>query len=283
MKKRILSILLVCAVLMGLTACGESEKAGTSKEYDVEEFGKLLKETDDLFETKSEYLTSDELQNEEAYKLYEECSKETGLPFNKKVTIRGKKQSSMFGFRIVSSDEKYKVPCFFDLGEPSNKNISVFIDDGEAVLVTGVISEKEDSYGCLTNVVIESPETIDETYKSNIGEVLDGCNEITGCKVVIGEVELIQTLNEFENTVETLGGADYEHNDYYFDSVATISGSDEGTISFVYNSEFYDFKKGDKVATQGYVDDLMHLRKADGSIKVFWGFMENVYDIYTFK
>lgn len=284
MRKRILSILLVGILVGSLTACGGGEKNSSSKEYDIEEFGKLLDETDELFEKESEYLTSEEMYGEEAYELYKECSKETGLPFNKKVTIRGKKQASTIGFNLVSSDEKYNVPCFFGSGDyedKTDKNVSMFIEDGENVIVTGIISEKENSYGCLTNIAFESPKEIEGTYKNNIEEVLG--DEATGCKVVFGEIELIQSIDEFKNAVEALKNTNYEHQDFYFDSVATISStSDEsnGTVSFAYDSDIYDLKEGDKIATQGFIDDLM---KDYYDTNITWGFMGNVYDIYKFE
>lgn len=202
----------------------------------------------------------------------------------KKVTIRGKKQASTIGFNLVSSDEKYNVPCFFGSGDyedKTDKNVSMFIEDGENVIVTGIISEKENSYGCLTNIAFESPKEIEGTYKNNIEEVLG--DEATGCKVVFGEIELIQSIDEFKNAVEALKNTNYEHQDFYFDSVATISStSDEsnGTISFAYDSDIYDLKEGDKIATQGFIDDLM---KDYYDTNITWGFMGNVYDIYKFE
>lgn len=288
MKKRFLSMFLILIMVTALTACNSTSNKDSAKEYDVEEFGKMLNETDELFEKESEYLTTDELYGEKGYKLYEKCSNETGLPFNANVTIRGKKvASSVSGFELTSSDNEYSIDCFFGTETQSDKNISLFIKDGENVIVTGIISEQEDSYGCLTNVSFDSPKEIDITYNNNLAEVLADCTNSTEVKIVSGEIDLVQPLDQFENATtllaETGDNIEYEHKDYYFDSVVTLSGTESGSISFMYDSQKYNLKKGDKVTTQGYVDDLMHIKNADGSVSVLWGIMGNVYDIYKFE
>lgn len=278
MKKKLLVLCLAAALGLSATACANSSEKETQnkvKEYSVDEFGKTLKETDELFQTESEYLTNDELYTTKGYELYEKCSKETGLPFNEKITIRGKKGASTQGFVLESADQEYYVPCFF---EENTLNISLFVNDGENMVVSGIFSGQEDSYGCLTNVSIISPSNIDKSYVNNVADVLSTVNNVYGAQVVMGEVDLVQTLDDFENTMSLLNITNYESKDYY-DTVVTLSG-DEGSISFMYDkNKFGDLKPGDKIATQGYISELQSLKMADGSVNVLWGFMGNIYDM----
>ena len=277
MKKKCLIILFIATLVISLTACASSsEKRAMAKEYNIEEFGKMLKDTDELFQTESEYLTDDELYTTKGYELYEKCSKETGLPFHKKIVLRGKKAASIQGFELQSADQEYNVPCFF---EENMINTSLFIKDGENMIVEGIFSEREDSYGCLTNVKIISPSDINKTYANNIDELLSSFDDLSVSSVVMGEVELIQSLADFENAMSLMNIENYEPKDFYYDTVVTLKG-EEHSVTFMYDKDkFKELKIGDEIATQGYIDELQSIKMADGSIDVFWGFMGNVYDI----
>lgn len=287
MKKRLLSIVLSVSFILTLTSCASSGDLNSTsakskiKEYDVEEFGKLLNETNEMFESESEYLTKEELYAKEGYELYKKCSKKTGLPFDTEVVIRGKKQNSISGFTIVSSDGKYSIPCFFDKGE---KNISLFIPLDENVVVSGTFSSEEDSYGCLTNPIFKSPSKIDTDYVNNIDTALKDMETISDATVVFGEVKAVQPLNKFENAMSLMKNTvTYESMDYYYDTVITLS-SEERSIYFMYDDSTYgEIKVGDKIGTQGYIYDLMHIKKADGTTDVYWGLMGNIYDVYIIK
>ncbi|MXP77275.1 hypothetical protein GN277_18395 [Lachnospiraceae bacterium WCA-9-b2] len=284
--RKIIIVLLLCVFSIDLTACSNNgvdtpkESIEKNNEYNIEDFGPLYDKTNKLFEKESEYLTKEELVGDKAYSIYEKCSKEIGLPFNETITLRGKKESSLSGFNITSADGEYSISCFFSEGTP---NDSLFIKDGENIVVSGVFSENVDSYGCLTNVTIELPQNIDIIYENNIDSVLSDYENISGTSIVQGELDSILSLEEFEHGIELMSYATYEHQDNYFDTVASLKG-EEGSIFFMYNKENYtDLKVGDKVVISGFVDDLIHVTDIDGKIEVISGLMGNIYEIYIFN
>lgn len=286
MKKKLLAILLISALSTCFTACSNGgtenvKKSEQPKEYNMDDFGVLFEETNELFEKESEYLTNEELISDKGYALYEKCSKETGLPFNESITLRGKKSNSLSGFFLTSSDEKYYIGCYFSEG---TQNKSFFIENGENLVVTGIISESVDSYGSLTNITIESPENIDISYENNITEILADYENISGAVTIQGEINIISPLEEFEQAMDKMGDmVSYEHEDYYYESVAGLTDGDK-TIYFMYNPDtFPNLKVGDKIAITGYVDDLMHVLNYDGTLNISLGLVGNIYDIYIFE
>ena len=279
MKKKIIISALIAVTILLSVSCGSESK----KEYDIEEFGKLYLETQELFEEETQYLTDEELAGDKGRNAYEKCSKKTGLPFNQSVTIRGKKKYTLrSSFYILSEDGEYSIPCLFEVDEP---NISIFINDGENIVVSGIFSQENHGYGSLTNITIDSPKNIDTSYNNNIDNVLSQCADHFDSYVIHGEVDSIKTLEDFEYMMSLLSGtANYESQDYYYDTVVCLKDEDgEGTIYFMYDKDtFGELKPGDKVAVEGYVDDLMHLLKADKTIDVMSGFMGNIYTMYVF-
>lgn len=287
MKKKLIAILLTAAMSLSLAACGgnsdgaNESKDGETTEYNIEEFGEMYEETESLFDEESKYLTDEELYGNKGYEVYEKCSEKTGLPFNEPITLRGKKANSIVGFCVESDDGEYSIACFFNDDIP---NTSLFINEGENIIVHGIFSEKANSRGCLTNVAIDSPEDIDIAYESNVTEVLANYENMHGAIIVQGEIDTVVTLDEFETFMGVYGDTvNYEHQDYYYDTVASLNGED-GCIYFMYSKDqFGELEVGDKIAVQGYIYDLMSLKTADGTSRVCWGLMNNIYDIYIFK
>lgn len=279
MKKKVSVISLIMIMLVFLVSCSESKKSD-SKEYEIDEFGSMYEETNTLFEKESEYLTDEELYSDKGYEIYKKCSDEIGLPFNTEITLRGKKAGSTSNFCVETVDGEYSVPCFFAENEP---DISLFIKNGESIVVKGIFSENPDSYGCLTNATVISPKEIDTSFDNNVAKILADYDDIHGIITVQGEVSSITTLDEFEYFTSLYDDINYEHQDYYYDTVVGLEG-DDGIIYFMYNKEtFGELNIGDKIATQGYVNDLLNLKKADGTTSVMWGLMGNVYEVYTFN
>lgn len=288
MKKKILSVLLIFGMSFSLMACGggsssSSSGSGNVKEYDIEEFGEMYSETEELFADESEYLTEEELYSNKGYELYGECSKKTGLPFNEEISLRGKKgNSGALGFTVNSSNEDVSIYCHFPDGE---QNLSFFIEDGENIVVNGIFS-KDGAYGSLSDVSITSPSEIDTSYKNNVSDVLANYDNISGAVVVVGEVDYIQSLDEFENAMTITNNSNYNFDASHFDNVVTLkSDIAEGeNITFMYDPEYssVELSSGDKVAVCGYIESLMDLLQADGSTKVMWGNLNDIYEIYKF-
>ena len=276
MRKKIVSVLILVILSIFLISCGKLKT-----EYDIEEFGVIYEKTEEMFEKESEYLTKDELNGDKGYELYRKCSQKTGLPFNKEITIRGKKQAaSTSGFYVKSSDGKYSIYCYVDSKEI---NKSLFVDNGESIVVKGVFSKKDVGYHFISDPVIISPEDINMDYKSNISDTLDNIDDIE-CSVVIGEIVDLQTLDEFNELMDIMDGTvTYESSDIYYENVITVSdGNDKnGLISFTCNDD--NLKIGDKIALSGYVNSLAELLLADGTTDTWWGFIDNVSNVYVFE
>lgn len=279
MKRKIIIFASILILALLSVSCGAENK----KEYDIEEFGKLYLETQELFEEETQYLTDEELAGEKGRNAYEKCSKKTGLPFNKSVTIRGqKKYTHGSTFWIDSEDSEYSIPCSFDNDE---QNVCIFVNDGDNIVVSGIFSEENKGYGSLTSISIDSPEQIDTSFKSNVDDVLSRCNEHYESCVVQGEVAEVKTLEDFEYIMSLLSKTvNYEHQDYYYETVICVKDSEgEGCIYFMYDKDkFGELKQGEKVAVEGYVEDLSHLLKADGTTEVMSGLMGNIYSLYIF-
>lgn len=99
MKKKLLSIFLVFAVILSFAACGKSDKSSAAQTtYDMDDFGVLYTKTQKMFAKESADFTMKELSSDKAYSLYKKCSSKTGLPFNQKITLTGFKSESDVGF-----------------------------------------------------------------------------------------------------------------------------------------------------------------------------------------
>lgn len=281
MKKIILATAVVITTSLFFVGCSKNS-GDVVLEYNIEEFGALYLETEKLFEAESEYLTEEEF-DEVSYALYQECSKKTGLPFNQKIKLRGKKSSGyLIGFYVESTDGEYSIPCLY----AGDNDLSLLVDDGEVVVVTGVFSESEGSYGCLSSASITSPK-IDTTFSNNMAQILSNAlintNYYTDYFAIRGEVYSIQTLSEFEEYMAvSTDNNGYEHQDYYDDHVITLEG-EKCFISFAYNPIFFpDIKVGDKIATQGCFETTRSY-EVDETTTINWGFLGNVYSIYIYE
>ena len=146
--------------------------------------------------------------------------------------------------------------------------------------VTGVLSANKNSYGILSDCQITSPENITPKFKDNVDEVI---NSDSSCNVIEGTVSDIVSLDAFEDVVKIANLTEYEHKDYYDDTVLYLS-TDDHTIFVFYDPETLgEVKVGDKIATQGSIDSLMELEKADGTSETIWGYTGNIYEIYVFE
>lgn len=287
MKKKILALLIAGAMALSSSACGRSSPldsdsssknstSSTQVSYDIDDFGILYSETQDMFEEKSSNFTLEDLSSDKAYSLYQKCSAKNDLPFNQKVTLTGFKDESRLGFKIESSDGNYSVPCYFKDGAP---NLSMFIPHGDEITVTGILSKDKGSYGVLSDCEIQSPKDITPEFSDNIDEVI---NSDADYNVIEGTVSDVVSLEDFENVMDTLKISEYEHKDYY-DSTVLYLTTDDHIIYVLYDPDtFGEIVPGDKIATLGSIDSLMELEKADGTSETIWGFTGNVYDLYIF-
>lgn len=281
MKMKLLITIFLFAMILALASCNKSAKSDKKpKEYDIEEFGKLFTDTGNMFAKECKYMTEDELDGQSACNLYKECAQKTGLPINEKVKIRGQKVSSPTGFMIESSDKKYHVPCIF---KDDEKNLSLFIEDGENILVEGSIVNEVNNRGYLGDVAILSPENIEKTFEDNLSETLSTLEEDSrGIKIIHGEVSGVYSLEIFEDLMDATSVVNYAHNDNYYDTVVRLN-NDESSVFFMYDTgAFGNLEMGDKVATQGLVQPLWTVTTADGDSRVLWGLMGNVQDLYIF-
>lgn len=277
MKKKLLSIFLVFAVILSFAACGKSDKSSAAQTtYDMDDFGVLYTKTQKMFAKESADFTMKELSSDKAYSLYKKCSSKTGLPFNQKITLTGFKSESDVGFTIESSNGKHAFPCYFKDGDP---NLSMFIGSGDQITVTGTISKDYKSYGVLSDCKVTSPKNITPKFNDNIDDVIDSDST---CSVIEGTVSDVVSLDDFENMIDTMGMSEYEHEDYYFDNVLYLTTDDHLIFVFYDPKITGEVKAGDKIATLGSVDPLFELQKADGTSQTMWGLAGNVYDIYVF-
>ncbi len=284
MKKRIIIYLFIACISIFATACSEKaeNKSSQKEEYDADEFGVLLKDTNSLFEEKSQSLNEEELSSDKGYKIYEECSKQTGLPFNKNITLHGKKASSIVGFCIESSDGNYSIPCFFGDNEA---NTSIFIQDGENITISGIFSEDAKSYGCLTETTIDSPKEINIPTENNIFSVVSQLSETPKQVLAVGQVEAIATIDEFKNVMNNLPIVNFDPQNYYGDNAVYLIPEDDADAMIIFTclkDDASSIKVGDKIAVQGDAYDIMHIKNADGTITPMWGMIDIIYEFYHF-
>lgn len=276
MKKKIASIIMIMMCALLLQACNQKS------EYDIDEFGKMFNETQELFEKESEYMTTDELFSDKGYNLYKKCSKKTGLPFNKEVTLRGKKVQLLGAIGISSNDNNYVICCKFS--SPVN-NIGIFIPDDQNVIVKGIFSKIGGMYGWLSDTEIISPEKINIEFKDNnvasvISSIPDDISSVDS--MIYGEVTDILTLDELKNNLSKL--IDFD-NGFFFNKVARIDGIEgkEGTIYFTYDEDRIGvLTTGDKLAIKGRVHSIGGFTDSNGDYVAIGGIIDAVYDCYNF-
>ena len=277
MKKKILRILIAITLLCSLSACSSESK----KEFTADEFGKLQAETDKLFEEKSEYLTAEEKNGEIGQELYADCSDETGLPFNKEITIRGIKEAFPSGLIIRSTDETYNIFCRFP--SESANNSAIFINDGDAVVVKGIFSKKGHPYGILYDTEFISPSELNIEYKeSDIGEILSSITNknISVNSVIHGKITDILSLDDFKQ--QAIDYIDFD-SAYFSDNIARIDGTSGGTIYFSYDENSVgSLAVGDRIAIQGELHSMIGFDSADGSYTAVAGYINELYGYYNF-
>lgn len=286
MKKKILSILISMMFPILLLSCGNIKT-----EYEAAEFIELEEETWQLFNEETKNFTSNELLGNKARELYEECSKKTGLPFNKEITIRGIKGSSASsdtgsndkGFGITSSDSNGSTIANYPMKEGDEW---LFIEKGTDIVVKGTYSAGK-GYGMLENAHIISPENIEKDYTNNVfntlSEVPNGEDYIT--TIVFGKVSDLMTLDEFKKST---ANADIDIGGYrLFENIARIDGDEEhgnGTIYFSYDDEeICDLSLGDKIAVLGSVRSVLGVENPQTQEYIYaLGIIEKVHECYVF-
>lgn len=260
-----------------LTAC----QSNTKTEFTIDEFGELYKKTHELFNEEGKYLTDEEKNNEEGRKLFQKCSKKTGLPYNTEITLRGVKKTFAGGLSIESEDEKYTIYCKFP-SEPNN-NIGLFVEDGKNVVVAGIFSKEDGPYGMLSDTEFISPSEINIEYKAtDINEVLAEIDNeyISVDKVIQGEIFSIMSLEEFKDQFDEF--IDFDKR-FFSDTVARIDGTDGGTIYFSYNENIIGkLSAGDRVAIQGDVYSITGFKNSSQKYISIGGYINTVYDCYNF-
>ena len=221
----------------------------TTTEYDIEEFGKMYEETEELFEEKAAYLTDEEKYGEKGYSIYKECSKQTGLPFNQEIILRGKKESAYRSMIISSSDGEHEIWVSMPVG----KDTGIFVNNGESVVVKGNFSKGVGSCGVFSDVVFQYPSDIDDSYKGNtVAEVISSLSDedFYTNVVVYGEITDLLTLEELKDSL----GSSLTDDLCFGDSAMRIDCEDggTGTVYSIYYKDFVeDLSVGDKIAIQG--------------------------------
>lgn len=269
MRKRIVSSLLVLLVLSTISACG----AKTQKtEYNIDTLGPIYKKAYDSFLKVSEDFESEDINSEKGQDLFKKCSKEAGLPYNQEITLTGFKNESYSGFTLVSSDDKYEIPCVFPDGSP---DLSLFIDHGAKVTLTGTIS-KGDKYDFITVSEISTPKEITPEFNSNIEQALSSGLEHP---IVHGTVLSVNSLDDIENLFTLLCPDQYEHSAYYFDTVVCVTDDNKDKSVYLgYDPTVWgEIEVGDKIVFEGSFNFIVK-----NSNEPSFGYMSNVYDIYIF-
>lgn len=283
MKKKIPVILAAMLLIVLLSACSNDNNSNgiSKKEYTADEFGELQAETDKLFEEKSAYLTDEEKNGEIGQELYAECSKDTGLPYNEEITIRGVKETFLQGMIIQSEDESYNIFCRFSSG--ASNNIALFIEDGENVVVKGIFSKDGEPYGFLYDTEFISPSQLDISYnESDINEILSKVTSETDSvnTVIYGQISSNISLDEFKKQAVDYIDFDTVH---FSDNVVRIDGPNGGTVYFSYaNEDNLDISVGDKIAIQGELHSMLGFDDGNGNYTAVAGYIGLLYGCYNF-
>ncbi len=279
MKKRILALLLsvLCpiGILAGCSSDDESTTVSDSQEtvYNIEEFGKLYDETYALVSEEAEYLTNDELYGDEGESIMKNASEKTGFPLDERITIRGKKERSFGMTDIQSTDGLYSVACFFS----EDNDPSIFIENGENIVVSGVASSVSDSGAILSDCQIVSPENVDTSYQNDVAEKVQFLSSVPEYKIISGEVVSILSSDDFKTFAS---GAGFSLSEYavLYDSVAEIApdNDEDCYLFFSFSEDIYDnLEKGDKITIDGEAYSLY----SDSSAG-YYGMIDTVFDIY---
>lgn len=269
MRKKVISSLLILLVLLTICACGAKASNNT---YDIDTLGPIYKKAYDSFLKASKDFESEDINSEKGKDLFKKCSKEAGLPYNQEITLTGFKNESYSGFTLVSSDNKYEIPCVFPDGSP---DLSLFINHGTKVTLTGTIS-KGDKYGFITVSEISTPEEITPKFNSNIEQALSSGLEHP---IVHGTVLSVNSLDDIENLFTLLCPEQYERSKYDFETVICVTDdSKDKSVYLGYDPTVWgEIEVGDKIVFEGSFNFI-----AENSNEPAFGYMSNVYDIYIF-
>lgn len=282
MKKKIVAIMIICVMMVSLTACGKSSAGADNEseitEYTADELGELIDETNDMFDSETEYLTDEEKYTGEGIDIFDTCAEETGYPIDKQILVRGVKKQFRGGITVSSTDGEQNIFCSFS--DAPNSNTGLFVPDGETIAVQGTASFN----GAIKDIEIISPSNISIEYTpTDIGVVFDSIKtDITSVNAVVyGEIHNTMTLDELKDAFPDQ--IDY-NSTFMLDDVARIDGDDGGTIYFTYDKDTIgELKAGDKVAIQGDVYSLIGSKDIDGTFVVAVGYISAVYDCYNFS
>lgn len=274
MKKKLLLTLATTIISILMISCDNTPKT----EYDIDELGKLLAETDDLFEeeTKNWIRT----YGEEGFEVYKKCAEKTGLPFNTEITVCGIKKGVGTSFYIESeTNDEYEIYCYSDyVSSPY-----LFLEEGENVIVKGLINESNASRGSLVNIEVISPE-IKIKYEENIADAIQILNEDSYPElVVMGEIKEVLSREEFINFISASPDMFEISENHIFTSFIYILSSKEDNYKFYIECPEPLFKKGDIVAFSGYSKPLLLSSNDEGTQDVTWGFMVINRGYYKFQ
>lgn len=299
MKRKFAIFLLVG--LFTFTGCGttdtshaslpiqEKKVSATSTDYSINEFGKLLVETNEMFDEKTKYFTEEQLSGDDGYNVYKECSEKTGLPVNQEITLHGVKKdfAYSYAYSVTSAEnEDYAVTCF-PVAEENNKYI--LIPDGDNIMVKGIFSKDSASYGSLSDVHIVSGIPYNISYQNNIDNIVPALSTDSSNVIVTGVVREIYDTETFKNTLSTyfLVNDAYNPDHLYLSKTVELGLDDESeslpVLYFTYNPDVTpEIQVGDKIAINGEAYDICDMVTADGSTRAFFGVIDMVYNYYKY-
>lgn len=299
MKRKFAILLLVG--LFTFTGCGttdtshaslplqEKKVSATSTDYSIDDFGKLLVETNEMFDEKTKYFTEEQLSGDDGYNVYKECSEKTGLPVNQEITLHGVKKdfAHSYAYCVTSTENgNYYVPCF-PAAEENNKYI--LIPDGDNIMVKGIFSKENAPYGSLSDAYIVSGIPYNISYQNNIDNIVPALSTDPSNVIVTGVVREIYDTETFKNTLSTyfLVNDAYNPNHLYLPKTVELGLDDESeslpVLYFTYDPDVTaELKVGDKITVNGEAYDICDMLTADGSTRTFFGVIDMVYNYYKY-
>ena len=298
MKRKFAMLLLIG--LFAFAGCGapntsqvaspvqEEKVSTTSSDYSIDEFGKLLVETNEMFDEKTKYFTEEQLSGDDGYNAYKECSERTGLPINQEIILHGVKKdfAHSYAYCVTSTENgNYYVPCF-PAAEENNKYI--LIPDGDNIMVKGIFSKKNAPYGSLSDAYIVSGIPYNISYQNNIKDIVPTLTTEPSNVVVTGIVREIYDTETFKKSLSYFSLTDAYNPDHLYQSKTVALGSDDESESlpilyFTYNPDVTaELKVGDKITVNGEAYDICDMLTADGSTRTFFGVIDMVRNYYKY-
>lgn len=263
--------------------------AASSTDYTMDDFGKLLSETEKLFSEETKDFSKDQLYTQEAYDKYVECSKKTGLPVNQEITLHGVKRDFgySYAYSVASAEnDDYYVGCF-----PTEKenNQFILVPDGKDITVRGVFSKDKDSYGTLSDAYFISGIPYDISYENNVDSIVPSLSTEKSNVIVTGVVREIYDTETFKNTLSTYFPVNdaYNPDHLYLSKTVELGLDDEAeslpVLYFTYNPDVTpEIQVGDKIAVNGEAYDICDMLTADGSVRTNFGVIDMVYNYYKY-